>query len=45
MISPAPFSLTDRGRSLGFADFEHGIAFGYAMNNIIGGPNLRGRNC
>ncbi|MFH9576311.1 serine hydrolase domain-containing protein [Streptomyces sp. NPDC017454] len=39
MIGPHSFGHTGRGGSLGFADPEHGIAFGYAMNNIIGGPN------
>ncbi|MFD3651587.1 serine hydrolase domain-containing protein [Streptomyces cyaneofuscatus] len=39
MIGPNSFGHTGRGGSLGFADPEHGIAFGYAMNNIIGGPN------
>ncbi|MFD5257492.1 serine hydrolase domain-containing protein [Streptomyces bobili] len=39
MIEPSSFGHTGRGGSLGFADPEHGIAFGYAMNNIIGGPN------
>ncbi|MFG3211081.1 serine hydrolase domain-containing protein [Streptomyces tendae] len=39
MIGPNSFGHTGRGGSLGFADPEQGIAFGYAMNNIIGGPN------
>ncbi|WP_180685890.1 serine hydrolase domain-containing protein [Streptomyces gossypiisoli] len=39
MIGPNSFGHTGRGGSLGFADPKHGIAFGYAMNNIIGGPN------
>ncbi|MGW0763995.1 serine hydrolase domain-containing protein [Streptomyces sp. NPDC002676] len=39
MIGRNSFGHTGRGGSLGFADPEHGIAFGYAMNNIIGGPN------
>ncbi|WEB43627.1 beta-lactamase family protein [Streptomyces yunnanensis] len=39
MIGPSSFGHTGRGGSLGFADPEHGIAFGYAMNNIIGGPD------
>ncbi|CAM5438275.1 Esterase OS=Streptomyces aurantiogriseus OX=66870 GN=GCM10010251_66560 PE=4 SV=1 [Streptomyces aurantiogriseus] len=39
MIGPNSFGHTGRGGSLGFADPEHGIAFGYVMNNIIGGPN------
>ncbi|WP_435272033.1 serine hydrolase domain-containing protein [Streptomyces parvulus] len=33
------FGHTGRGGSLGFVDPEHGIAFGYAMNNIIGGAS------
>ncbi|QFQ99188.1 beta-lactamase family protein [Streptomyces phaeolivaceus] len=37
MIGPNSFGHTGRGGSLGFADPEQGIAFGYAMNNIIGG--------
>ncbi|WP_406123673.1 beta-lactamase family protein [Streptomyces canus] len=39
MTGPNAFGHTGRGGSLGFADPEHGIAFGYAMNNIIGGPD------
>ncbi|MCT2589815.1 beta-lactamase family protein [Streptomyces sp. N2-109] len=39
MIGPNSFGHTGRGGSLGFADPEHGIAFGYAMNHIIGGPD------
>lgn len=39
MIGPASFGHTGRGGSLGFADPEHNIAFGYAMNHIIGGPD------
>ncbi|MEU9498782.1 serine hydrolase domain-containing protein [Streptomyces sp. NPDC048196] len=39
MIGPHSFGHTGRGGSLGFADPEHGIAFGYAMNHIIGGPD------
>ncbi|MFF8971526.1 serine hydrolase domain-containing protein [Streptomyces sp. NPDC014995] len=39
MIGPDSFGHTGRGGSLGFADPEYGIAFGYVMNNIIGGPN------
>ncbi|TPQ18623.1 serine hydrolase domain-containing protein [Streptomyces sporangiiformans] len=38
MIGPSSFGHTGRGGSLGFADPEHGIAFGYAMNHVIGGP-------
>ncbi|MFI9566432.1 serine hydrolase domain-containing protein [Streptomyces rishiriensis] len=39
MAGPNSFGHTGRGGSLGFADPEHGIAFAYAMNHIIGGPN------
>ncbi|WP_336116326.1 serine hydrolase domain-containing protein [Streptomyces sp. PTD9-10] len=39
MTGPKAFGHTGRGGSLGFADPEQGIAFGYAMNHIIGGPN------
>lgn len=39
MVGPDSFGHTGRGGSLGFADPEHGIAFGYAMNHIIGGPD------
>nr|WP_145488013.1 MULTISPECIES: serine hydrolase domain-containing protein [Streptomyces] len=39
MTGPSSFGHTGRGGSLGFADPEHGIAFGYAMNHIIGGPD------
>ncbi|WP_328749144.1 beta-lactamase family protein [Streptomyces sp. NBC_00285] len=39
MTGPCAFGHTGRGGSLGFADPEHGIAFGYAMNHIIGGPD------
>ncbi|MET7718276.1 serine hydrolase domain-containing protein [Streptomyces sp. NPDC005407] len=39
LTGPSAFGHTGRGGSLGFADPEHGIAFGYAMNHIIGGPN------
>lgn len=41
MTGPSSFGHTGRGGSLGFADPEHGIAFGYAMNHIIGGPSDR----
>lgn len=37
MAGPRTFGHTGRGGSLGFADPEHGVAFGYAINNIIGG--------
>ena len=39
MIGPNSFGHTGRGGSLGFADLEHGVAFGYVMNNIIGGAD------
>lgn len=39
MIGPNSFGHTGRGGSLGFADPEHNIAFGYAMNHIIGGSD------
>ncbi|WP_098007703.1 serine hydrolase domain-containing protein [Streptomyces sp. sk226] len=39
MTGPAAFGHTGRGGSLGFADPEHDIAFGYVMNHIIGGPD------
>lgn len=39
MTGPAAFGHTGRGGSLGFADPEQGIAFGYVMNHIIGGPD------
>ncbi|GAA2577463.1 serine hydrolase domain-containing protein [Streptomyces roseoviolaceus] len=39
MTGPHSFGHTGRGGSLGFADPEHGIAFGYVMNHIIGGPD------
>jgi CubicO group peptidase (beta-lactamase class C family) len=39
MTGPASFGHTGRGGSLGFADPEHGIAFGYVMNNIISGSD------
>ncbi|EOT05763.2 esterase [Streptomyces noursei CCRC 11814] len=39
MTGPDSFGHTGRGGSLGFADPEHGISFGYVMNNIIGGAD------
>ncbi|MFG2489876.1 serine hydrolase domain-containing protein [Streptomyces caniferus] len=39
MIGPLSFGHTGRGGSLGFADRGHGVAFGYVMNNIIGGAD------
>jgi CubicO group peptidase (beta-lactamase class C family) len=42
MTGPNAFGHMGRGGSLAFADPEHGISFGYAMNNIIdGGEDLR----
>jgi CubicO group peptidase (beta-lactamase class C family) len=35
MTGPTSFGHPGRGGSLGFADPEHGIAFGYVMNHII----------
>ncbi|MFG3099646.1 serine hydrolase domain-containing protein [Streptomyces sp. NPDC048182] len=37
MLGSSSFGHTGRGGSLAFADPEHGVAFGYAMNNVIGG--------
>ncbi len=37
MLGSNSFGHPGRGGSLGFADPEHGIAFGYAMNHIIDG--------
>jgi CubicO group peptidase (beta-lactamase class C family) len=37
MTGPASFGHPGRGGSLGFADPEHGIAFGYVMNHIVEG--------
>ncbi|MEU1311221.1 hypothetical protein ABZ419_20350 [Streptomyces cinnamoneus] len=39
MTGPTSFGHTGRGGSLGFADPEHGIAFGYVMNHIISGSD------
>ncbi|MHB9858581.1 serine hydrolase domain-containing protein [Streptomyces sp. YIM S03343] len=39
MTGLSAFGHTGRGGSLGFAGPEHGIAFGYVMNNIIGGTD------
>ncbi|WP_030219040.1 serine hydrolase domain-containing protein [Streptomyces bikiniensis] len=39
MTGPTAFGHTGRGGSLAFADPEHGIAFGYAMNHIISGSD------
>ncbi|MFR0352271.1 serine hydrolase domain-containing protein [Streptomyces sediminimaris] len=42
MTGPSAFGHMGRGGSLAFADPEHGIAFGYVMNNIIeGAEDLR----
>ncbi|HZF86958.1 serine hydrolase [Streptomyces sp.] len=37
MIEPSSFGHTGRGGSLAFADPEHGVAFAYTMNRVIGG--------
>ncbi len=37
MTGPHAFGHTGRGGSLAFADPQHGIAFGYAMNHILQG--------
>ncbi|MBP8532151.1 serine hydrolase domain-containing protein [Streptomyces sp. MK37H] len=39
MTASTAFGHTGRGGSLGFADPERGLAFGYVMNNIIGGSD------
>jgi CubicO group peptidase (beta-lactamase class C family) len=39
MTGPGSFGHPGRGGSLGFADPEHGIAFGYVMNHIIESPD------
>ncbi|MFF2927639.1 serine hydrolase domain-containing protein [Streptomyces celluloflavus] len=39
MTGPDSFGHTGRGGSLGFADPEYGIAFGYMMNHVIGGAD------
>ncbi|MDX2543755.1 serine hydrolase domain-containing protein [Streptomyces sp. WI04-05B] len=45
MTGPNAFGHTGRGGSLAFADPEHGIAFGYAMNHIVAGPgDVRARS-
>lgn len=37
LTGPSAFGHPGRGGSLGFADPEHGIAFGYVMNSIVEG--------
>ncbi|MEV5382047.1 serine hydrolase domain-containing protein [Streptomyces sp. NPDC052721] len=37
MTGPGAFGHTGRGGSLGFADPDLGIAFGYVVNHIVGG--------
>lgn len=44
MTGQNAFGHTGRGGSLGFADPEHGIAFGYVMNNVIGGDDARAKS-
>ncbi|SHN36561.1 serine hydrolase domain-containing protein [Actinacidiphila paucisporea] len=39
MTDRSSFGHTGRGGSLGFADPRQGIAFSYAMNNVIGGAD------
>lgn len=39
MTGPSSFGHAGRGGSLAFADPEHGVAFGYTMNNVIGGSD------
>ncbi|MEW2622719.1 serine hydrolase domain-containing protein [Streptomyces sp. NPDC048106] len=39
LTGPSAFGHNGRGGSLGFADPEQGIAFGYAMNHIISGSD------
>ncbi|MGW4957401.1 serine hydrolase domain-containing protein [Nonomuraea sp. NPDC004186] len=43
--SPTAFGFPGRGGSLGFADPETGLAFGYVMNHVLEGvPDLRAAN-
>jgi CubicO group peptidase (beta-lactamase class C family) len=37
LTGPSAFGHPGRGGSLAFADPEHGVAFGYVMNNIVEG--------
>ncbi|MFI1410904.1 serine hydrolase domain-containing protein [Streptomyces sp. NPDC020707] len=39
MLGSSSFGHTGRGGSLAFADPEHGVTFGYAMNNVIRGTD------
>ncbi|WP_405583431.1 serine hydrolase domain-containing protein [Streptomyces sp. NBC_01190] len=39
LTGPRSFGHAGRGGSLAFADPEHGVAFGYLMNNIIEGAD------
>jgi CubicO group peptidase (beta-lactamase class C family) len=39
LTGPRSFGHAGRGGSLAFADPEHGIAFGYVMNNIVEGAD------
>jgi CubicO group peptidase (beta-lactamase class C family) len=39
LTGPQSFGHPGRGGSLAFADPEHGIAFGYVMNNIVEGAD------
>ncbi|GAA1092734.1 hypothetical protein [Streptomyces javensis] len=43
MIGSNSFGHTGRGGPLDFVDAKDGIAFGYAMNNIIGASQRRAR--
>ena len=37
LLGPNSFGHAGAGGSLGFADFDHGVAFGYVMNQMGGG--------